>query len=414
LRKDATVSAAERDEAERRAAAERAAAAMWMPNRWIEQAQRERAAGNEELAIRVLDEGFERVRRGMARTGLALAGHHLSLIVGSNPLVHLEEGERLARVSALLDPEDADAAFLVEDAELARTSGELEGVSSLSASFIPGDPEEAGALVKAINSKTADYADAGHYRLALRLFRRSLLLIRRGGMMEGVVGHQVQRKVAECLMFCGRYQEARENIELLLARLADMLPAHDEEIFFSKVVLSDVTAELGDPHQALAILTDAISAFASVAGEDDRHVLVARAQQASFLISAGQPQQALDASERLLPRLVQLYGPRHSNVFATQLHVALALAQLERNQEALENLASLLPRQIESMGEDHPSVLVARKQEAEILFELGQLEQALLRVDAVIADMERIHGAEHPHVAKTQELRDAILDATAA
>lgn len=409
LRKDASTLAAERDAAEQQARQARAAADDLDPGVWMKRALQERAQGNEELAIAVLEAGFERVRPGMAAAGMALAGHQLSLLVGPDPLRHLEEGERFAQLAVLLDPNDTDAAFLLEEARLVRTQGEVEAIPSLAASFIPADPDEIRALINAINSRAQDFFEIGSYRLALRLFRRSLLLVYRAGITDLPLGQLVRMKVCESELQCGEYRQALDGLQKLLQLQERTLPSADEEVFRSRYLLANLRFHMGDHEEAFSSMRESIEAYLPAVGATHPYILAARAQEASFMAVLGKPEESLDCCEQLLPQLSSVCGPNHPNTLVTRQHRAYALIKLQRHDDALAEITALLPLQTHILGPDHPTTLGLRKLEAEVLHELGQSEQALAMVSAVILDMERVEGPSHPHVGYAEELRDEII-----
>jgi tetratricopeptide (TPR) repeat protein len=405
LRRDAAASALERDTAERHAAAERERAQDWMPDRWLHLAQAARQEGDEEHGVEILMEGFDRLRIPLARTTLALAGHHLSQIVGSDPLAHLADGERLARLSALLDPDDTDAAFLVEDAELARTNGDLEAITSLPGSFLPGDAEGVRSTINAINSKAQDFHELGLYRLALRLFRRSLLLARRAELMPDYLGQLIRYKIAESLVHCGLYQEALDTISDLIAIQEDALPSSDEELFRSRIIQAHAVQGLGDPTRALELMTRAIEAFAPVAGNDHPYTLAARIQMICCLLSVGEASQALGASIALLPDVIRVYGKQHPNTLGARHQEACALAMVGESHKAFGRVGLLLEDHRDILGIDHPGTLPTRQLEAELLFELGEHDTAIARMTELCEVVDRVLGPRHPYNKMVEEVR---------
>lgn len=409
MRKDAVALAAERDRAESQLAAERAHAESWIPDRWIEQAQKERRQGNEDLAIGVLEDGFERIRPGLARTSLALAGHHLSLIVGADPFGKFRQAEQLAQLAYLLDPQDPDAAFLLEDIELIRAEGELENMPILDSAFIPTDFSVIMEVVAALSQSAGRYFGKGAFRIALRLYRRALLILRRGGLQRERASQQVHYKVAQCLLLCGLYQEALQEITTLLAQSAEARALDDSELLDAHILHANVVHHLREHQKAVEIAQAAIATLGPRLGMETPSVLVARAQAASFLSLVERPQEALDILEELLPAVIRVFGNDHINAHALQYHQAFALGHVEKNQEALEKVTDLLQRQVHILGEEHPNVLLSRKLRAELLFSLGEDQRALNEIDGLLPAIERVQGAEHPNISNALEIRAAVL-----
>ena len=409
LRRDAAELQAERDKAERRAAAARAEVRLWNPCSWLEEAEQYRRAGSEEKAMAVIEAGIARVRQPLANATCALAGHHLSQIVGPESTEHLESGERLARLSSLLDPHNFDATFLVEEAVLARTGGYLEDIPILPASFAPADLDELKAVVDAINSKGQDFIQSGAFRLALRLFNRSLLLLRRGRMIEGSLGQLVRLKVAQCLTFCGRFEEANEAIASLVAEQEKCLAKDDVTLLRSRFVLANVMSNQGRHRDALELIRKTIAAAKPVDADDYIDILSARSLEANCLTLVGLPGEALAIANELLPRISSACGVDHFNTLTIRHTVVGALVALGRHAEAVERISELLPDERRVLGDDHPCVFVTRMSQVEAEAGAGNCQRATELAEALIPDMRAALGQQHPYIRDVIRFRDNLV-----
>ena len=409
LRRDVMELQSERDKAERNAAAARVETRLWNPNSWLEEAALHSSGGNEEKAMQLIQAGLERIRTGLARAAGALAGHHLSQVVGPHSIEHLEYGEQLARLSATLDPEDSDAAFLAEEAALARGNGSVEDIPLLPGSFAPTDLGEVQAVVDAINFRGQHFIESGSYRLALRLFRRSLLLLRRGRMTQGFLAQIVRLKIAQCLFFCGRFDEAKETAVSLLADQERVLRMGDGDLLRTRVLLADIIANQGHHEAALSMLREALAAVTPVDNQDEIDVLAAQSQEACFLALVRQPQEALSLATALLPRVSAAWGTDHANTLATRHHIIYALTVMERHAEALDSIDTLLPDQKRVLGENHPYVLMTRLTQADAEAGVGNFDRAIMLSNNLIPDMQRALGDEHPYVQRVIDFRDNLV-----
>jgi tetratricopeptide (TPR) repeat protein len=409
LRQDAFELQSERDKAERSAARARAEIRLWNPHLWLEEAVQYRRAGNEEQAMEVIDAGLERLRLPLASATCALAGHHLSRIVGRESTAHLDSGERLARLSSLLDTTDADAAFLVEEAALARANGSVEDIPVLPASFAPADLGELKALVDAINSKGQDFIESGAFRVALRLFNRSLLLLRRGRMIEGSLGQLVRLKVAQCLTFCGRFEEAHEAIASLVAEQEHCLAKNDVTLLRSRFLLANVMSNQCRHRDALELIRKTIAAATPMNESDYIDIMSARSLEASCLTFTGLPGEALELANELLPRVSSACGVDHRNTLAIRHTAVDALVTLGRHAEALDRISELLPDQKRVLGDDHPSVFVTRMSQVQAEAGAGNRQPAIELAEALIPDMQAALGEQHPYIRDVIRFRDNLV-----
>jgi Tetratricopeptide repeat len=337
------------------------------PDHWLRVSAKEQTQGNEEKAMAVLADGFAGVRSGMAHTALALAGHHLSQVIGSDRAFHLDEGERFARIAALLDPEDADAAALAEEAAMERIDdGEDVDVPELRASYLPSDHEEATALIYALCNNANRKRIEGQYRLGYRLARRAELVSRRAGLYDQEWGCLARFWVAQMLDLLGDARAAADTLKSLL-------------------LVKERTK-----------------------GAERRDVFAIRWLEARVLDHLGEHRQALDRLKSLLPVQERVQGAEHRDVLNVRHLEAEVLNNLGEHQQALDSLKSLLPVEERVRGIEHPDILGTRYLEARVLDNLGEYRQALDRLTALLPAYERVLGAEHPDVISARALRDKI------
>jgi tetratricopeptide (TPR) repeat protein len=399
----------QRDHALTEAASEREKAARWIPDAWMTAAKHEREQGNEELAIAALRSGFERVRHGMSHTSLALAGHHLSLIVGTEPLANLAEGERHAQLAALLDPDDADAAFLLEDARAIRAEGQ-GAVVPVATSFLPSSQEEAAAAIEAILTEAERQVEKGLYRVGVRLVRRARLIAKRSGLTRHRLGLQADLDFAAALHLCGKYAEALDVVTTHLPVSRRAAGESDRLTLGFRVLETSLLEGLGFYPEALEKIRILIPSLDGALGVDHPVALAARTGEVEILISLGEARLALGKITPLLEAHRRTFRERDHQMLLARFLEAQALDQFGDHAEARKRIEPLIEDNRKFLGVDHPSGLTVALLGAEICANLGEYPLALSRMQELLPAYSRALGAEHPFVFIARSQEDRILN----
>jgi tetratricopeptide (TPR) repeat protein len=442
----------ERDSAEKQAAVDKARAELWMPDAWMQIAIRERERGNEEKAIDALRGGFEQIREGLARTSLALAGHHLSLTVGSDAVENLVEGERQARIATLLDPRDPDAVFLLEEAELMR--GDVEHtIVDVHIAYRPTNEDEAETAVEAILAQATRHWFEGRLHVAHRLTRRAVLIVEGAGLTRQPLGLRAECEHARYAFHCGKRGEALERVQTLISLHGETKGLRNPDVLIARLLEAEILGMSSDSDKAIGRFARLSPDLADVFGSDDvvtlecryyevrtlamrrelqqsllkvralvkdmhralgaRHYLFLAAmnQKARIYLEMGEAVQALNIVKVVIAEERRIYNPEHPNVLATLFVEATCLEQLKQFQESFEKIRELLPIHERVLGTSHPDVLASYHLEAAVLFGLGRHDEALNKVRGLLPTREMLLGNDHPQVQLSRRLEARITAA---
>lgn len=389
-------------------------AKQWQPATWLARARMEREQGNEEKAIAAIDEGLARVRPALADCATALAGHHLSLIVGPNAAESLAVGTRFARIACDLAPEDPDAAFLLEEAQLMSGMSVDEVTDTLPGSFLPSDPNAADALIAAILARGATLFAAGHYRIVVRLYIRAELIARRAGFLQDEVGMGVQYKLAQALEFAGQDAVALIKLQSLLPLMERSRGAEHPDTLAARHLEVSVLNRLGDSAAALTKLRALLPLMESLRGAEHPDMLTTRYLEAHILKDLGDHAAAFVQVKALLPLMERVCGAEHRETLTARYLEAAIVDGLGDHAAALVKVQALLPVHERVHGAEHPKTLIIRHLEAMILDNCGDRAAALAKVQTLLPLQERVRGPQHPGTLTTQSLEADILNGMGA
>ncbi len=388
----------------------RAETAEFRPSDWLKAAAKERNQGNEERAIGLIEDGFERIRTDLAASLVALAEHHLSLIVSDDPESHLSEGRRLAQLATELDPTNRDARFLMEESRLLAWE-DIELVAETSpASYLPRDQEEANALIKAIIAVGQQLFDDGSYRLALQLFRRAELVARRAALTRAENGILASIKTADAMMFAGRLEQASEAIAGLLPICRGELDKDHSLTLSAQQLDAHIFEQRGHHRDARDKIERLLPTLQRKWGKEHPETLLGEHLRAQILYSLEQHNEALDAVQQLLTVRERVLGREHFNTLVTRFLKVQILDALGRYDAGLREVSDLEPVFRRIRGEMHPTTLQAGLLRAQLLHSHGEYRQACQAITDLLPVIEIVHGAEGADTILARHLHAGFLD----
>jgi tetratricopeptide (TPR) repeat protein len=399
----------ERDLAQKELLAEQRETEKWDPEKWLAQAAREERSGNEEVALGILSRGFDLVRKGMAKTAALLAGHHLSLIVGASPEADLAESERLARIAALLDPENGEVASLLEEVLLIHDDVSL--IEPLPASFLPREQREAASVITALQEFIYQESQKGRLRTALRLSRRANLVAVRAGLKELPIGRAVTYGYAQQLQMSGLHKLALATVAPLREIQKRAKLEREPDGLATRYLEVDILYSLGRYDEALALLLPLMEQAPVDLDYYGSHVplkLILQLLHARILLHAGNPAEALQIGLLLLPARERLEGRESLGALTTRRYIAQIHAALGNTEAAVRELRAVMPSLERLLGIDHAEMRVLQALELE--FQAPQEGASLLpKVEDHIPKLQAAFGARSPRVLRLKMLRAELL-----
>ena len=405
LERENAALAKERDLARKEAETECAHADLFIPERWLEAAERETAQGNHESAILALQTGFENAAPDLARVAKKLGEHRVSIMAERNAASALDDATRFTRLSLLLDPTDAEASKLIEEISFARAeAGEAVPEEDLVRTALPTDPQEAAELIQTIYKCGKVLFDRGSYLLAWRMFARGVLVADRAQLSESPDSLAVRLLEAMAQSRSGRKAGVLKRVRALLPIFARVLGEEHSNMLVARSVEVELMSKEGDPKAALEKVRALIPVHERVQGNEHSDVLFSRYLEAELMAALEDTAGALEKVRLLLPVYDRVRGANHRLTMQPRYLEAQLMLESGDYTGALEKLRVLLPVRERVQGKDHPDVLATRYLKAKALAELGDAEAALVEWRTILPMQEaRLLGA-HPNVNSTREM----------
>lgn len=328
--------------------------------------------------------------------------------------------------------------------------------------------EDHPTLLSLAHNRALLHDDAGEFDRAHELFVHVL------GLREETLGVDHPATLAsragltEVLVVTGKTQEARLNLELVLAsqrrtldqpRLATGLGI-DPETMTTMEQLADIYRELGELAESRDLLVEAYAARLALHGQDHDHTLASQYKLAKTWTELGEPAVAEELLRKAIDASVRVNGDDHLSTGFLRNELARALRAQARHGEALaEARRSLAIRErryppghvnlgfgqaelarifhdAEQFGEADAAYLVAlatlgtnleddnwklnvvRADRARTLFALERLSEAREQMEAALVPIETELGMDNPRVlglyAALLEIVEAQGDAARA
>ncbi len=309
------------------------------PEQWLKQAAKERENGNEERAIRGLRQGFESLREPLSACCLDLAGHHFSLVsdYGSQ---HFAEAERLGQLAVLLRPNDEQTGLFLAEIKAVAAEGKYQSGNLPASDALWEEVEDFLQVGKDVDSIDAigelarRHYEQGHYRLAVRLYRRAMQMSQRHFGPDFPITLDLLSWYAGSLSKVGHYSEALAlNLELLADRERVYGPEHPD-VAASLNNLAELYKAQGQYTRAEPLFQRALAIVEKALGPEHPDVAVHLNNLALLYEAQGQYAQAEPLVQRSLAIWEKALGPDHPNVVTALGNYAGLLRKLDRIAEA--------------------------------------------------------------------------------
>jgi len=339
-----------------------------------------RAAGRDEDATRVA----LGVQWFVDRESASLLESHVTVELAARP--------QLATVLASAMLEDASRLSALAQVALVRA------LLAASTQLLP-------ATMLSLALRRAElYETLGEYADALAEFQTLLPRVRRAvGEAEPLV-FQVRGAIARLTGERGKtgdVEDAREQLERLLADVNRVLPAEHPVVLSTHYALASWTAIAGDPGAARDLGATLLTVAERVWDAENPNLLAIRHAQACLTGEAGDSATARSILAALLSVAERVLHPEHPLVLEMRQDHAYWTAKAGDPATARNHLAALVPVAARVMGAEHPKVLVARRNHLRLMGETGDPAMARDLLAALLPVMERTFGAEHLMVLET-------------
>jgi serine/threonine protein kinase/tetratricopeptide (TPR) repeat protein len=251
------------------------------------------------------------------------------------------------------------------------------------------------------------------------------------------------RRLAQELLFLGRYEEAETLLTGVLDSQARALGDFDPATLRSRSLLADLWLERGQVDEAEgaleevlaeqrrslgvehadtmrtmnalamlysdegggdgeALMRELLDTATRVWGDEDARALVYEHNLARILQREGRNEEALGHNRHVLEARRRVLGDDHPRTLRTKANVADSLSRLGRFDESRELFAEVYEDRLRTLGPDHPDTIETIGSLAIVTKNLGRFTEAAPLYEATLAGRTRLFGAEHPRTLATQ------------
>ncbi len=235
------------------------------------------------------------------------------------------------------------------------------------------------------------------------------------GMAPEVLGpkdervSELQNGIATGLQSLGKYEGARELIELALASNLSNLGEGHPKVAVRRNNLAMVLQAQGDLEGARELYEQALTSDLRNFSEDHPNVAIRRNNLAEVLHKLGDLEGARELVELALASDLKNFGEDHPAVARCRNNLAVVLRDQGDLEGARELYEQALASDLRNLGEDHPLVAVRCNVLGLVLSDQGDLEGARELYEQALASDLRNLGEDHPLVAKRRNNLAAVL-----
>jgi serine/threonine protein kinase/tetratricopeptide (TPR) repeat protein len=337
--------------------------------------------------VRALWEGG-RYADAQSRLGPVLAD---ARAIGWRPL----EAEALLQSARLRDSagDYAGAGRDYRDAEMAAQAGRADEVAALAAD----------GLVWISGERLGKYAEAHE---AARDAQAKI--DRLGG--RDVLQADLDAKVATLYLEEGKYQEALERSQRVLAARQKMMRADDPHIASAMGDVADVLGQLGRYDEAIALYRRALDSATHAVGADHPMCSSLHTNLGAMLHASGHNAEALAEYQRAQEITEHALGPEHPQIATIAANLGGILLDEGRFEEAATQFKRALALWQKALGADHPNVATAHYRLGTVAMREGKPLQARADFERALTIWQAKLGPEHPSLSAALDgLGDALM-----
>ncbi len=326
--------------------------------------------------VRALWEGG-RYAEAQARLSPVLAD---ARTIGWRPL----EAEALLMSARLFDSSGdyPGAARDYRDAVVAAEAGRSDEVAALAAD----------GLVWVAGERLGKYAEAHEAA------RDAQAKIDRLGGRE-VLQADLDAKVATLYMEEGKYQEALERSQRVLATRQKVMRSDDPHIASAMGDVADVLGQLDRRDEAIALYRRALDAAMKAVGPEHPMIGSLRTNLGTMLHASGHNAEALVEYEKAEEIDERALGPEHPQLATVASNLGGVLVDEGRLTEATAQFKRALALWQKALGPDHPNVATGLYRLGTVALREGKPLEAQADFDRALAIWQAKLGAEHPSLS---------------
>jgi tetratricopeptide (TPR) repeat protein len=275
---------------------------------------------------------------------------------------------------------------LVDDAILSRAGTAI-------AERFADEPEVAGRLEHTL---AETYERFGLYEPALAHAERAATIRDTAFGAKAPEALQSQSLIGLLWYRQGRYPEAEDLLNGVLARQRSILGNDHSDVFLSAVRLSWVLIEDGRYAEAEELLLDILERQRRVLGEEHRDTATTMNSLAVVYNDQERYGEAQALHSEVLAIRSRVLGPTDPDTLKSMTNLAILSYYQGRLDDAAALFKDVLDIQTETLGPDHPVTLGSTNNLAIIYERQGRLDEALKLHQQALETKTRVLGENHP------------------
>lgn len=216
----------------------------------------------------------------------------------------------------------------------------------------------------------------------------------------------MRQSMARVLLGIGQYRSAAVELQRVLRKRIETLPAGDARIASVLVDLGQAQLRTGDTAAASRSYGAAMKMRHALGAADPLRLSI-EAGTAEAMAARGKLEEALDRQTALVRHWSGLLDAHDPALLELRRNEVQTLSRLGRRGEAKARMADLLPLYERSLGSSAPTTLAARLTFAELTNTLNEYEESQRQAHAVAQERERRLGRDHPDTLMALALEGA-------
>jgi len=204
-----------------------------------------------------------------------------------------------------------------------------------------------------------------------------------------------RRGIARTLTEKGRYAEAADALEAVLASAREALGPEHELVHLTTNDLALALQEQARPEEALRLLESALEGLRRTQGREHLETRYVLGNLGNLLGSLGRLEEAEAALREVYELGLRAEGARSPSTLTALTNLAVLLRERGRFAEAEELLRESLEAHREVFGADHPDTGVCLLHLGIVLLSAGRPAEAQPRLEQSLAILRPVHGDDH-------------------
>ncbi|WP_411832365.1 protein kinase domain-containing protein [Pseudoxanthomonas mexicana] len=344
------------------------------------------------------------LRESIARVQASL-GLHAKAATALGKVADYRSGAFGAAASETLRARQAQVQALIESNERERAAAQLERALPHAATLPGNDPVRVR-----LELAQAQLVSASGDRAAGKALRQALLerLVAQHGERDPMV-LEVRNDLAASQRALGEMQEARANMESVLATRRETLGADHEDTLNAQGNLAVLRMMGGEKKGALELQRELAALRVARLGNEHPVSLYTRATLGAMLADSGNAGDALPLLQSVLEASERVLGAEHSDTVRIRLNLATTHARLHDYAAALPLERQVLEVRGRRQGMQHPDTLSILINHAGTLHRAGRSAETLKLLHDAAPVARQVLGNKHPQTHRMLLIRAEAL-----